>query len=59
MTTYTTITVTIKGQTKPTFKHQQNRRMTETQVHKVVKEGLIGLDPKNVDVNVFFETKDN
>lgn len=60
MTTYTTITITQKGKTHPTFTFGRNRRMTEEEIHDiVVSDGLIGLDPNNVDVHVFFETKES
>lgn len=60
MTTYTTITITQKGKTHPTFTFSRNRRMTEEEIHDiVVSDGLIGLDPDKCEVNVFFDTKES
>lgn len=49
----TTITITLKG--KPHFKQSINRRMTEEEVHAVVTEGLIGVDPEQAEINIFHE----
>lgn len=55
--TITTIDVTIGG--KPCFRHIQNRRLNEDEVHAIVTEGMIGINPEQAEVNVFFETKTN
>ncbi len=58
MVTTTTITITQKGKRQPSYTFSTNRRLNEEQVHDIVQnDGLIGLDPAKVEVNVFFETK--
>lgn len=49
----TTITITLNG--KPHFKASVNRRMTEEEVHAVVTEGLIGINPELADINIYHE----
>ena len=49
----TTITITLNG--KPHFKQSINRRMTEEEIHEVVQDGLIGINPEQAEINIYHE----
>ena len=49
----TTITITLNG--KPHFKAGSSKGLTEDEVHAIVQEGLIGVDPDLVEINVYHD----
>lgn len=47
----TTIVITYHG--KPHFTAGSTRRLNEEEVHKLVQEGLIGIDPQFAEINIY------
>lgn len=50
---FTTITITVAG--KPCYTHKVNRRLNEEEVHAIVEEGMIGIDPALAEVRIFHQ----
>lgn len=40
---------------KPHFKSGSSKGLTEDEVHELVQEGLIGIDPAKAEINVYHE----
>ena len=51
MSTY--VVMTLNG--KPHFKAGSSKGLTEDEVHAIVQEGLIGVDPDLVEINVYHD----
>lgn len=61
MVTYTTITISHKGEQKPFYSTGTNRRLSEDEIHEiVVRDSSTWLyDLDDIEVNVFFNTKES
>lgn len=40
---------------KPSFRHEENRRLNEDEVHAIIVEGLAGRDEADADINVYHD----